>query len=174
MDKAAFVARYGGIYEHSPWVAEAAYAELGGDAGAARLAAVMADCVERAPRAQKRALINAHPDLAGRAAIGGALTPSSGDEQASAGIDQCTPQEFARFEELNARYRAKFGFPFIMAVRGSNRQAILAAFEERLAHDARTEFDTAMAEIHKIARLRLEAMAPAPGTARQTGGGATA
>lgn len=158
MDKPEFVRRYGGVYEHSSWVAEQAFDELRGRAGPDRLASVMAACVERAAHEVKLALINAHPDLAGRAAIGGDLTPASSGEQASAGIDQCTPAEFERFKDLNDRYRRKFGFPFIMAVQNSNRHAILAAFAERLANDADTEFETAIREIHKIARLRLAAL----------------
>jgi OHCU decarboxylase len=157
--KAAFIARYGGVYEHSPWVAEQVFAEIEGEVSSQRLAGIMAACVERADRTLKLKLIRAHPDLAGRAAVAGELTPESGGEQASAGIDQCTPDEFRRFQNLNERYKDKFGFPFIMAVRNSNRNAILAAFEQRLGNDADSEFRQAMFEIHKIARLRLEALA---------------
>ena len=103
-------------------------------------------------------LIRAHPDLAGRAAVVGELTKASTVEQSSAGIDQCSPEEFDRFQRLNERYKRKFLFPFVMAVRNSNRHSILAAFEDRLANDARTEFETAIAEIHKIARMRFEAL----------------
>ncbi|MEX1266759.1 MAG: 2-oxo-4-hydroxy-4-carboxy-5-ureidoimidazoline decarboxylase [Woeseia sp.] len=157
-DKAAFVHRYGGVYEHSPWVAARAFDILEDAETPGSLADVMAGCVDRADDEQKLTLINAHPDLAGRAAIGGELTPESGDEQASAGIDQCTPEEFARFQSLNKKYREKFGFPFIMAVRDSNRHAILAAFEQRLENSTDEEFERAIAEIHKIARLRLAAL----------------
>lgn len=158
MTRDAFVARYGGIYEHSPWVAAAAWDELGDAAGTDTLADVMARHVDAADDEQKLALIRAHPDLAGRAAVAGELTAESTSEQASAGIDQCSPEEFERFQAYNARYVEKFGFPFVMAVRGSNRHAILAAFEERLDNDAATEFERAIAEIHRIARLRLEAL----------------
>ncbi|ANO52382.1 2-oxo-4-hydroxy-4-carboxy-5-ureidoimidazoline decarboxylase [Woeseia oceani] len=154
-EKAAFVARYGGIYEHSSWVAERAWELLGGSGNAAEIAATLAHCVDVATDAEKRRLICAHPDLAGRAAVRGELTAESSGEQASAGIDQCTAEEFARFQKLNDRYKEKFGFPFVMAVRGSNRHAILAAFEERLQNDAEAEFARALSEIHKIARLRL-------------------
>ena len=154
-DKAAFVRRYGGIYEHSPWVAEGAWEQ---GVTADNLAAVMAAVVDAAGYERQLALICAHPDLAGRAAVAGELTHESTDEQASAGIDQCTPEEFARFQDYNARYKERFGFPFIMAVRGSNRHAILNAFEERLGNDAETEFARAIQEIHKIARLRLAAL----------------
>lgn len=152
-----FVRRYGGIYEHSPWVAERAW-QLLTDERELGLAAAMARAVDEASDEQKHALIRAHPDLAGRAAVRGELTAESTGEQASAGIDQCTPEEFERFNALNERYREKFEFPFVMAVRGSNRHAILAAFEERLENDAAAEFDRALAEIHKIARLRLAAL----------------
>ena len=154
----AFVLRYGGVYEHSPWVAERAFPKAAGVTDPERLAEVMAAEVDRAAREEKLELIRAHPDLAGRAAVTGQLGRESTAEQASAGIDRCTPQEYERFHSLNDRYREKFGFPFVMAVRGSNRHAILAGFEERLGNDRATEFERAIAEIHKIARLRLEAM----------------
>ncbi|MHC3973289.1 2-oxo-4-hydroxy-4-carboxy-5-ureidoimidazoline decarboxylase, partial [Pseudomonas aeruginosa] len=102
------------------------------------------------------ALINAHPDLAGKAAIRGELTASSTSEQAGAGIHECSAEEFARFTELNDAYKARFGFPFIKAVKGSNRHQILAAFEERIQHSADEEFATALAEINKIALFRLQ------------------
>jgi OHCU decarboxylase len=151
-----FVNRYGGIYEHSPWVAEEAYAAAaeGSDAGA--LATLFASCVDKAPAERKLTLIRAHPDLAGKAAIAGDLTAESSEEQASAGIDQCTPEEYAEFQALNSRYKEKFGFPFVMAVRNSNRSDILRAFATRLENDTDTEFATAIAEIHQIARMRLE------------------
>src|SRR3546814_14412752 len=95
----------------------------------------MSDVLLSAPRDTQLALINAHPDLAGKAAVRGELTASSTSEQAGAGIHECTPEEFARFTELNDAYKAKFGFPFIMSVQGSNRPQILAAFEERIHND---------------------------------------
>jgi OHCU decarboxylase len=109
-----------------------------------------------APAERKLTLIRAHPDLAGKAAIAGDLTAESSEEQASAGIDQCTPEEYAEFQALNSRYKEKFGFPFVMAVRNSNRSDILRAFATRLENDTDTEFATAIAEIHQIARMRLE------------------
>ena len=153
-----FVARYGGIYEHSPWVAEKSFAAAQGVADVDELARILAHCVDQADQEKKLALIRAHPDLAGRAAMRGELTRESSAEQASAGIDQCTKEEYARFQELNEKYKEKFGFPFVMAVKGSNRQEILAAFAVRLNNDAKTEFETAIAEIHKIAWIRLLAM----------------
>jgi OHCU decarboxylase len=117
--------------------------------------AAMIEAVETTPRERKLELLRAHPDLAGRLAIRGDLTPSSTREQASARLDACTPAEFDRFQELNAAYREKFGFPFIMAVRGKDRTEILAAFERRVHNDADAEFRAALDEVHKIALLRL-------------------
>ena len=157
-DTAEFVARFGAIYEHSPWVAEEAAAVLDGDGDVEHIATVMTDCVDNAAREKQLALIRAHPDLADRAQVADGLTADSASEQASAGLDRCSAEEYARFRSLNAAYKQKFGFPFVMAVRGSSRQEILAAFAARLGNDAETEFETALAEIHKIARLRLQAM----------------
>jgi 2-oxo-4-hydroxy-4-carboxy-5-ureidoimidazoline decarboxylase len=154
-----FVARYGGVYEHSAWVAEETLGDDVDPADTDSLAQLFAACVDNASRDRRLALIRAHPDLAGRAAIAGDLTEDSSEEQSSAGIDQCTPAEFASFKDLNERYKRKFEFPFVMAVRNCNRQSILSAFEERLRNSEETEFARAIAEIHKIARLRLEAMA---------------
>src|SRR5699024_591159 len=98
------------------------------------------------------------PDLAGKAALDGTLTEASTNEQAGAGIDQCTPEEFERFTKLNNAYKEKFQFPFIMAVKGSNRHQILAAFEERINNDYDAEFERAVNEINKIAEFRLSAM----------------
>jgi 2-oxo-4-hydroxy-4-carboxy-5-ureidoimidazoline decarboxylase len=101
----------------------------------------------------------AQPERAGTLAVAGGLTAESTAEQAGAGLDRCSPKEFARFTELNDQYGAKFGHPFIIAVRGLGRAAILAAFETRVNNDLATEFATALAEVHKIARLRLELLA---------------
>ncbi len=158
MDTHDFIARFGGVYEHSPWVAERV-AALGVDTSNLVLVAeVMADIVDNAARDRQLDLIRAHPDLAGKAQVAGELTVESTAEQASAGLDQCSPGEFERFQALNTAYHEKFGFPFVMAVRGRSRGEILEAFAERLEHDHEVEFETALIEIHKIARLRLEAM----------------
>ncbi len=151
-----FVGRYGGIYEHSPWVAEESQDIAACVESADELAAIFANCVDQATHERKLALIRAHPDLAGKAAISGELTEESSAEQASAEIDQCSQEEYQQFQESNHRYKEKFGFPFVMAVRDSNRQEILAAFRRRLGNDSQTEFDTAISEIHKIARMRLQ------------------
>ena len=151
-----FVNRYSGIYEHSSWVAEETYEIAGEIDNVDELASVFRRCVDQATNERKLALIRAHPDLAGKAALKGELTEESSTEQASAGIDQCPNEEYQRFQDLNDRYKEKFGFPFVMAVRDSNRQEILAEFGRRLENDSKAEFDTAIKEIHKIARLRLQ------------------
>ena len=157
-----FVTRYGGIYEHSPWVAEEAEAVAAGIEDVDALARIMADCVDNASPERQLELIRAHPDLAGRAQLAGELTPESTDEQASAGLDRCTEAEYARFQSLNDAYWNKFDFPFVMAVRDSNRVQILETFAARLENDYEAEFEAALAEIHKIARLRLDAMREEP------------
>jgi OHCU decarboxylase len=118
----------------------------------------MARALLSAGREAQLALIDAHPDLAGQAALRGELTAASSAEQAGAGIDACSAEEFARFGELNAAYRARFGFPFIMAVKGSDRQQILDAFAQRLHNTPEQEFARALAEINQIALLRLQAL----------------
>ena len=161
MTREDFIARHGGIYEHSPWVAEAVF-EAGGGAPEG-LAERMATVVEAAGHDRQLALLRAHPELAGKLAVRGELTAESRSEQASARLDQCSPEEFARFTALNAAYNAKFGFPFIIAVRGLQRADILAAFERRAGNDPGQEFRAALDQVHKIARLRLAALAPGGG-----------
>jgi OHCU decarboxylase len=150
--------RYGGIYENSPWVAEKAAPLVDGSADIDVIARVMVDCVDNASGERRLALICAHPDLAGKAAVAGELTDDSRSEQASAGLDHCSPKEYERFQALNRAYRRKFGFPFVMAVRDCSRAQILAAFESRLENDYDEEFENALLEIHRIARLRLVAL----------------
>ena len=158
MNTSDFIDRFGGIYEHSPWVAEQAAPVVGDGADVDEIARIMADCVDNASRERQLELIRAHPDLAGKAQVAGELTEASTDEQSSAGLDQCSPEEYARFQSLNEAYHDKFGFPFVMAVRESSRQQILDAFEKRLDNDYDEEFETALVQIHRIARLRLRAM----------------
>ena len=157
MSRAAFLAAYGPVYEHSPWIAEAVFGTGLTEAQdtAEGLQAAMAEAVEAAPRDRQLALLRAHPDLAGRLALRGELTPQSASEQAGAGLGDCSPAEFERFSALNEAYKAKFGFPFVMAVKGRSRAEILAAFERRIGHDAAFEFRTALDEVHKIALFRL-------------------
>ncbi|PAA38550.1 OHCU decarboxylase [Pseudomonas fragi] len=157
LSREAFVAAFADIYEHSPWVAEKAY-DLGLDSSVDQIETLhqrMSEILLSADHASQLALINAHPDLAGKAAVQGQLTEASTNEQAGAGIHQCTAEEFQRFTELNEAYKAKFKFPFIMAVKGSDRYQILAAFETRIHNPADVEFKCALAEINKIALFRL-------------------
>ena len=161
MDRAAFVAALGAVFEHSPWIAEEAwparpFAEI------AALHAAMAAVVDRAGPDAQIALIRAHPDLAGRAARAGTLGAHSTAEQASAGLDRLSDAEFQRFHRLNDAYRARFGFPFIVAVRDHTKASILEAFERRLAHDAADERREALANIKRIAALRLAALISEP------------
>ena len=158
MKELEFVRRYGGIYELSPWVAKAAALLVDDSADVDVIARVMAECVDNASRERQLALIRAHPDLAGTAAVAGELTDDSESEQSSAGLDRCTPEELARFRALNSAYRRKFDFPFVMAVRNCSRAQVLAAFESRLENDYDEEFENALLEIHKIARMRLVAL----------------
>jgi OHCU decarboxylase len=167
MSRDAFVARFGGIYEHSPWVAERTFDHgLGKEADTAEgLAALMSETMLVASRNAQMALIRAHPDLAGKAAVADELTDASKSEQAGAGLDQCTKEEFAEFQRLNAAYGEKFGFPFILAVAGKTRHDILDAFRQRLENDAESEFAEALSQIDRIARFRLMAIAEAAGDA---------
>lgn len=155
LDHAAFVARYGALFEHSPWVIERAAAQRPfADLHAGLMAVVMAASAE-----EQLALIRAHPELAGKAAIDRTLTEASAAEQASAGLDRLTAEEFARFHALNAAYRERFGFPFIICVRLTDKAGILAAMERRLAHDRDQEVAAALEQIGEIVRLRLEDLA---------------
>lgn len=160
LGREAFVAAFADIYEHSPWVAEKAY-DLGQGPELDQVETLhqrMSDILLSADHASQLALINAHPDLAGKAAVQGQLTEASTNEQAGAGIHQCTTEEFQRFTELNDAYKAKFKFPFIMAVKGSNRHQILAAFEVRIHNSAEAEFKEALAQINQIALFRLQGL----------------
>jgi 2-oxo-4-hydroxy-4-carboxy-5-ureidoimidazoline decarboxylase len=159
MDRQEFVARFGSIFEHSPWVAERAHdAGLREPLSAEGVHAALCDAFRAASDEEKLGVLRAHPDLAGKLAIAGKLTEDSRKEQAGAGLDQLTAAEHARFTELNEAYVAKFGFPFIIAVKGLYKDAILAAFETRIHHERGEELETACAQVEKIARLRLEAL----------------
>ena len=158
-DRADFVRRLGGVAEGSPWVADRAWG-LGPFADAASTAHAFARVVRAAAPDEQLALIRAHPDLAGRAALAGELTADSAGEQASAGLDRLTPDDLDRFTRLNDAYRARFGFPFVICVRGRGVPEILAAFGERLGNDPDTERATAIEEIAAIMALRLSAGPP--------------
>jgi len=155
MPKADFVACLGGIYEHSPWVAEQT-ADERPFSGREHIADRMRAAVESADDSAKLALIRAHPDLAGKLARAGTLTPESTREQAGLGLDRLSDAEFERFSGLNACYRERFGFPFVICVRLTDKPGILAAFKQRLEHDATAEIEEALRQIHQIARMRLE------------------
>lgn len=156
-DRVRFVAALGGVFEHSPWVAEAAFERRPfGSLGA--LHRVMVDAVRAADRERQLALIRAHPELAGAPAHRGALSEASRQEQGSAGLGSASDDEVARFRELNRRYRGKFGFPFVMAVKGRDKAEILAAFAERLGQPPEAEFERALQEIARIAAFRLQAL----------------
>lgn len=160
MDRADFVQRFGGVFEHSPFIAERAF-----DAGmiAEPLTALdvhdaMAMMFRTSSQEERLGVLRAHPDLAGKLAIAGELTEDSKREQAGAGLDRLSADEHARFTELNTDYVETFGFPFIIAVKGLSKDEILHAFENRIHHTGHDEFDNACHEVEKIARLRLEAM----------------
>jgi OHCU decarboxylase len=164
MDRAAFTTALGFVFELSPWVVERAHA-AGPFASREALHGAMMAALEAAADADKLALIRAHPELAGKAAIAGALTAESLSEQARAGLDRLTPDEYARFHALNAAYGARFGFPFIICARLNDKAAILAAMERRLGHDEATEVAEALAQIGDISRLRLFDTVAAPASA---------
>ena len=157
MDRSAFVTALGGTFEHSPWVAERCFGDRPFSSIGALHAAMVA-AMDRALASEQLTLLRSHPELAGKAAIRGELTVDSTREQDSAGLGQCTPSEYARITELNIRYNAKFGFPFILAVKGLDRGGILREFARRVEHDRPTEFAEALQQVARIARFRLEAL----------------
>jgi 2-oxo-4-hydroxy-4-carboxy-5-ureidoimidazoline decarboxylase len=157
MDRDAFVHTLGGVVEHSPWIAAEAWQARPFASIDALHAALMRELTQ-APTQTQLAVMRAHPELAGKAAIRGELTRDSGHEQSGAGLTECTPAEFARLSALNKAYNERFGFPFIIAVKGLDRAAIIRHFGERLEHDRAREFDEALAQIGRIVRLRLDAM----------------
>jgi 2-oxo-4-hydroxy-4-carboxy-5-ureidoimidazoline decarboxylase len=155
MTRADFVAAFGDVAELSPWVAEQA-AIARPFANRRAMGEAFLDAVFDADPPTQLALVRAHPDLAGRAAVAGELQPESRKEQAGAGLDRLAVEEFARFSELNAAYREKFGFPFIFAVRGADKHAILKAFEERMDNDAEAELAAAIRQVANIIGFRIE------------------
>ena len=160
LNQAEIIDLLGSIYEHSPWVAEVLFSQgiTSQDNDVGFLAERMKKIVEASSEEMKLNLLQAHPELAGKLAISGNLTKDSTAEQASAGLDQCSKEEFAEFNKLNFEYTKKFGHPFIIAVRDLTRSEILASFKERINNDGQKEFETALAEVHKIAFLRLKAL----------------
>lgn len=164
MSPADFTAALADIYEHSPWVAEAAAKQRPYPTLSALHEAMVA-AVKAAPAEARMKLITAHPDLAGKAARAGTLTKDSTDEQLSAGLDRLSETDYARFHQLNDAYKAKFGIPFIVCVRRHTKDSILNQFERRLAHGNgmgdTTEIDTALTEIFRIGALRLDSQVTA-------------
>jgi 2-oxo-4-hydroxy-4-carboxy-5-ureidoimidazoline decarboxylase len=151
----AFLVAFGDVAEHTPWVAEIAGARRP-FADRRAMSEAFIDAVLEAGDPEKLALIRAHPDLAGRAAIAGGLAPDSRREQAGAGLGQLTEEEFTRFTTLNAAYRAKFRFPFILAVKGADKHRILSAFEERVENEPENEFAHAIRQVARIVAFRID------------------
>jgi 2-oxo-4-hydroxy-4-carboxy-5-ureidoimidazoline decarboxylase len=151
LDRSAFIRGIGWVFEHSPWVAEQAWAKRPFES-ADSLHGVMVDEVERGSRDEQLALLRAHPDLGTRAKV----SDASKEEQANAGLDQLTQEEFERLQKLNAAYRDKFGFPFLFAVKGSNKFDILEALEQRYHCSPEQEFRVALEQVYRIARFRLD------------------
>ena len=156
LSREEFVATFGSLYEHSPWVAEEAW-KTRPFGSLDELHGAMVKAVDAAPERRKMALIRAHPDLAGRAAMAGELTSESEGEQASVGLDRLSPEEYERFTSMNEAYREKFGMPMIVAVREhDSKESILRSAGERLGNTRGQEIEAALAEISKIARFRLQ------------------
>jgi len=156
-DHRGFVLALEGIFEHSPWVAEGAWSKRPFTSFDALYRALV-DEMRGAGESAQLALIRAHPQLAGKAALRGELTRDSRAEQSGAGLDRCSEDDLARLKQLNGAYEAKFGFPFVVAVKGLDRAAILARFAERLKRDRTTEIEEALQQIERIAWLRLRAV----------------
>jgi OHCU decarboxylase len=148
-----FVHRFGGLFEHSPWIAGEAWAKQP-FASLEILLETLCQTVLNAGEEKQIALIQAHPDLVGRLALAGRLTPESTSEQASAGLGQLTPEEIEMFQKNNAAYREKFGFPFVICARLNKKEEILNGFKIRLNHSREQDVQTALHEIFKIAELR--------------------
>ena len=162
LSRTEFVARFGSVYEHSPWVAERAW-DAWPFTSVDALAAAMAAAVKAASPDEKMKLLCAHPELASKASLAGEVADASRQEQDSAGLRQCSPEELETLRWMNAAYRQNFGFPFIVAVRGLDRAAILARLQHRLTtKDRAVEFAEALRQVNRIAALRLEALL-APG-----------
>ncbi|MDP8950550.1 MAG: 2-oxo-4-hydroxy-4-carboxy-5-ureidoimidazoline decarboxylase [Actinomycetota bacterium] len=160
LPKEEFVAKFTALYEHSPWVAEGAWHERP-FSSRSELHGAFVRAMYEAPRQSQLELIGAHPDLAGKAAVAGELTPESTREQASAGLDRLTPEEYEAFTGMNRAYRERFGFPMIVCVREHTKESILQNAESRLENSGEEEIEIALGEIAKIARLRLQELVEA-------------
>lgn len=157
LDQSQFVDKLEGIFEHSPWVPERSWNQRPFES-VDQLHACMVQVVQEASHEEQKNLIYAHPELAGKEAEQGTLTTASTGEQRGAGLDQCSAEELARLRGLNAQYRERFGFPFVIAVKGLSRYQIMDTVEARLNNSAETEFQACLTEIGKIARFRLDAL----------------
>ncbi len=155
--KLAFIDLLGGIYEHSPWVAEQAFEQCPFDS-VDGLQRIMFDIVLRSTIEDRLTLIRNHPELAGKEADEGSLTAESQREQSSAGLNQCSAEELKQIRELNKNYLDKFSFPFVIAVSGLNKYQVISAMQKRMANDYESEFSTSINQIGKIARIRLDAL----------------
>lgn len=149
-----FIETLGGIFEHSPWVAERSWPQRP-FASVAKLLAAMCAIVAASDDASKLALIRAHPQLAGKTAVRGELSEASASEQSGAGLDRCSPEEFVQLTKLNDDYEQRFGFPFILAVRGKTRQGIVDNLGTRIGNTREQEIAEALRQIERIAQLRL-------------------
>ena len=154
LDQAAFTDFIGPVFEHSPWIAAATWGRRP-FASRDHLHEELCATVRSGGREQQLALIRAHPDLVGRAALAGTLTAASTQEQASAGLNQLSPEEIAAFQRYNQAYQEKFGFPFVICARLNRKEAILAGFQRRLQNSRAEEIQAALAEIFKIAGFRV-------------------
>lgn len=160
--RSSFLSQCGGVFEHSQWIAERAFdsGALYDPLRAGAVHAALCAIFREASKQERRDVLLAHPDLAGKLAVAGNLTEDSLSEQAGAGLDRLTPDEHEEFSQLNNDYMRRFGFPFIIAVKGLGKDHILEAFRSRIANSPEDEFETACAQVEKIARLRLESILP--------------
>lgn len=155
MTAEVFTANFGDVAEHAPWVASQA-ASARPYRNRDQMVSAFASAVTQSSQSDKLELLRAHPDLAGKAAIAGTLTPDSKREQQAAGLDSLTPAEFARLSELNVAYISRFGFPFILAVKGASKKQVLAAIAARVERSREEEFSAAVSEVCRILRFRIE------------------
>jgi OHCU decarboxylase len=160
MEKTEFVATFGGVFEHSPWIAGAVWdlGLTGRHDTAAGLHQPFWEVIRQSGREEKLALLRSHPELAVGVVSDEQLTESSQSEQRGAGLDRCSPEEFSEYQKLNACYREKFGFPFIMAVKGCNRHDILESFRARLENTGDEEFQVAVEQVIRIGRFRIDSL----------------
>lgn len=165
-ERAQFLARFGAVVEHAPWVAEAVWERYPAAARAEEfegLTDAFGRVIRTAPREQRLELLRAHPDLACGVVASSELTEASRNEQSGAGLDRCSPEEFIEFQSLNVEYKAKFGFPFIIAVKGMNRREILERFRDRIERKPEEEFSTAVENVLRIIGFRIREILDANG-----------